>query len=184
MKQRPINLTERQIRAILDNNATQIRRAIVPVPHHFVVQGLSDDKWYDADGVNPGKELRCPFGKPGEHLWVREEWSTVSHNGVTSIIYAADDKPEHVLIEWKSAGHMARCYARIVLKVVSVRAERLKCAKLGDFNKEGFNPQFSWTALAIRELDRTSPVPCNMETWTWVAEVERVIDNPSGLGSL
>jgi hypothetical protein len=50
---------------------------VEPQPKHRLVEGLAhvthgmdpaDDGavWYDADGINPGEEVRCRYGKPGD----------------------------------------------------------------------------------------------------------------------
>jgi hypothetical protein len=73
------------VRAILEGRKTQTRRVVKPQPvgKQRVVEGLAhvtrgmnpaDDGsvWYVGDCADPGTEIRCPFGVPGDGLWVRE----------------------------------------------------------------------------------------------------------------
>lgn len=73
MKERPILFNGEMVRAILDGRKTQTRRAVKP-------QGavLTDDMARSM-GVRPPEDqnmpvVKCPFGQPGDRLWVRENW--------------------------------------------------------------------------------------------------------------
>ncbi|WP_395406263.1 hypothetical protein ACHMW6_06220 [Pseudoduganella sp. UC29_106] len=91
MKERPILFSGHMIRALLSGSKTQTRRVVKhqPSDHHWqclpgyeLLAGLSE--YSDAMGVafhhtipqNPATDsdrpVMCPFGKPGDRLWVRE----------------------------------------------------------------------------------------------------------------
>jgi hypothetical protein len=85
MKERPILFSSPMVRAILDSRKTQTRRAVKPQP---IVHTNGSIEWHsprydNGDGVNYFHtfELQglmkdwvktCPYGVPGDRLWVRE----------------------------------------------------------------------------------------------------------------
>ena len=82
MRERPILFNDAMVRAILDGAKTQTRRPLLvggaPV-HHARTEGgwkrldPRDDSWvYLVERDVRGGVVRCPFGAPGDVLWVRE----------------------------------------------------------------------------------------------------------------
>lgn len=59
MKTRPMLYSGPMVRAILAGTKTQTRRVVKPAPR-------------TVDGVPDWKSVRCPYGQPGDRLWVRE----------------------------------------------------------------------------------------------------------------
>jgi hypothetical protein len=89
VKERPILFSGPMVCAILEGRKTQTRRAINPQPrvghvispdwgtspdgHQFGEPGLWLENGPDyPDGAED--ERRCPYGMPGDRLWVRETW--------------------------------------------------------------------------------------------------------------
>ena len=66
--ERPILFNGDMVRAILAGAKTQTRRAVKPQPR--IVDGVPD--W---------KSVRCPYGQPGDRLWVREAWTRGEDEG-------------------------------------------------------------------------------------------------------
>nr|WP_222935099.1 hypothetical protein [Pseudomonas fluorescens] len=78
------------VRAILEGRKTVTRRVCKPQPsanaHTTCASGNPMGAWWET-----GKDIiRCPYGKPGERLWVRETWSDVNLQGAPGIAYRAD----------------------------------------------------------------------------------------------
>ncbi|WP_147694462.1 hypothetical protein [Vogesella mureinivorans] len=80
MKERPILFSGAMIRAILAGQKTQTRRAAKPVKHpdlgHICTPGalvLEREPQHVIDRA-------CPYGRPGDRLWVRETWGVISHS--------------------------------------------------------------------------------------------------------
>lgn len=74
MKERPILFSAPMVRALLDGSKTQTRRVVKPQPKMYEpgqCVGVSDM-------INDA--LVCPYGQPGDRLWVRETWGVVSND--------------------------------------------------------------------------------------------------------
>ena len=108
MRARSILFSGPMVRALLDGRKTQTRR------------------------VNRGGF--CPFGGPGDLLWVRETWSVphrYDHVGPSNIPtidvrthYAATENRGDLL--WRPSIHMPRWASRLTLKVTDVRVQRVQ----------------------------------------------------------
>lgn len=144
MKERPIIFSGLMVRAILDGRKTQTRRVL---PHGK----------YRLDLVAPadGGPSRCPFGQPGDRLWVREAHAVVPRTayarseGVEQVLRPDDDHDACVFREgwersrpgrWRPSIHMPRWASRISLEIVGVRVERLKDISEDDAMAEGIQP--------------------------------------------
>lgn len=96
MNEHPILFSGAMVKAILEGRKTQTRRIVKPQPTHEIVRGRQERlgercKWYDADCINPGIEIRCPFGALGDRLWVRETWAQKACNSAQEpLAYKAD----------------------------------------------------------------------------------------------
>lgn len=140
MKARPILFSGPMVRALLEGRKTQTRRAVKPQPqgHHWMrVPGYqfhvklltgADSCWARfAHSIpqNPewdwDKDARCPYGKPGDLLWVRETWAPAT-NG-RGALFRADAES---LIRWRPSIHMPRWASRLTLRITDVRVQRLQ----------------------------------------------------------
>ncbi|AWL29364.1 hypothetical protein DJ533_12680 [Acinetobacter defluvii] len=96
MKERPILFSAPMVTAILESRKTQTRRVINPQPEGKTLQSNLDGKWLSKkfNGLLLPKiedlPIHCPYGKIGDHLWVRETWSTVNLYGEIALAYKAD----------------------------------------------------------------------------------------------
>lgn len=126
MKEIPILFNGEMVRAILDGRKTQTRRVV------------------KQRGDCSGSMEQCPYGQPGDRLWVRETWacSHLYDQFPPRLIpldarfaYAAT---EHIggLIKRPSI-HMPRWASRITLEIESVRVERVQEITRGDAMEEG-----------------------------------------------
>jgi len=77
------------VRAILDGRKTVTRRVVKPQPL-WVADPSVPFKTHDAD---PKGIIYCPYGKPGDRLWVREAWQYYDWNkeGEPCIRFASDN---------------------------------------------------------------------------------------------
>lgn len=77
----------------------------------------------------------CPYGQPGDRLWVRETWQmNVPPSGV---LYRADPVSAYDDGPWKSPIFMKRSDSRITLEVTGIRVERVQDISEEDAGFEG-----------------------------------------------
>jgi hypothetical protein len=153
MKERPILFSAPMVRAILAGTKTQTRRVVKPQPdndpakHHPIepyTNGRGNWNWVlAATGHGTGDPFPCPYGQPGDQLWVREAWSThacfdaIPPRDLTtrSIAYAADGPIKTGKL--RPGMFMPRWASRITLEVTGVRVERLQDISEADARAEG-----------------------------------------------
>ncbi|WP_081046578.1 hypothetical protein [Xanthomonas translucens] len=149
MKERPILFNGAMVRAILSGAKTQTRRAVKPQPsndparHHPIApyhNGSGAWNWVlAATGHGCGDPFACPFGQPGDRLWVREPWRTTGDDGRADKIpprdlqrhavwFDADGNApaDHCVGKPRRSFHMPRWACRLVLEISAVRVERLQ----------------------------------------------------------
>ncbi|EPH1852755.1 hypothetical protein ACJJBP_22785 [Pseudomonas aeruginosa] len=90
MKERPILFTGPMVRAILEGRKTVTRRVVTPQPDFLgsMVDPNTPFKTLDA-GLHA--RIKCPYGEPGDRLWVRETWTDVNMCGAPALAYRADE---------------------------------------------------------------------------------------------
>lgn len=155
VKESPILFSAAMVRALLADKKTQTRRVVKPQPIAPLSCDLLTGEWvyslHDDDA-----SWRCPYGQPGDRLWVRETWCQPCYSGSGfnhpsykyDALYAADDGRErHTLsgnwtqnnrdFKWRPSIHMPRLFSRITLEIVSVRVERLQDISEADALAEG-----------------------------------------------
>lgn len=165
--ERPIIFDTEMVRAILDNRKTQTRRIIKPkpepremigAPKSFLAFGYDSTpnsrKCHPAFGfVTENEYFKCPYGKPGDLLYVRETFFNIAiftsclqvrfedvydYGSGERIIYKADNHPIiDFNYKWKPSIHMPKKYARIWLKIKDIRVERVQNISKEDAKYEG-----------------------------------------------
>ena len=89
MKERPILFSDPMVRAILDGTKTQTRRVVnLPFePRGSWIEGGGEisvcripdiERIAHPDPNSQWARVRCPYGVPGDRLWVREAWASVA----------------------------------------------------------------------------------------------------------
>jgi hypothetical protein len=214
--EKPILMSAPMVKVTLADIKTHTRRPVKPQPddHHWqrfesyqrkiklieCSDGIhlknchSIDDNYQSDWV-----AKCPYGKPGEYLWVRESWAApVRFDHIPprdipvgyQIDYLADDKkadPDRG--RTRPSIHMPRIFSRILLKIVSVKIERIQDISPEDCLKEGvFHETFTHEGkeeiiVRFQELWESingNPKPVKPDySWgsncyVWIIEFERV----------
>jgi hypothetical protein len=141
MKTRPILFSAPMVRALLDGRKTQTRRIVKPQPTY---QGFDGPPTYDSFGefsYPAQRGVKCPYGIPGDRLWVRETWRDdllPPHYRHIGYLYRADpDEKDDKERPWRPSIFMPRAASRITLEIVSVRVERLREISHEDAMGEG-----------------------------------------------
>lgn len=117
MKFIPILFSTEMVKAILDGRKTMTRMV---VKHKALLSCLNNPSEQGIDGP----ELICPYGQPGDVLWVRERWNhIVNEFGEHIGFYHSTDTDLND--KWRPSIHMPKAACRLFLKVKSVRVERL-----------------------------------------------------------
>lgn len=170
MKERPILFSAPMVRALLDGSKTQTRRVCKPAEAAGLtyVTGIQDPSDFGQRPLEvPGSgwfgdeegdvQFRCPYGKPGDRLWVRETFQPLWAEGVEresqtdwktgkgyAVSYPATDGVQEFMDgddnlrdTCKPSIHMPRWASRILLEIVSVRVERLQDISDQDAIAEG-----------------------------------------------
>ena len=143
MKEHPILFNEAMIRAILDDRKTQTRRPVKPQPRGVIEN--SGGEWVD-EYHNNG--WRCPFGYPGDRLWVRETFWVTRNKHPRSVIYRADGDDG---FSWRPSIHMPRWASRLTLEVTDVRVERVQDINSDCIADEGYASDCGCTYCAENE---------------------------------
>jgi hypothetical protein len=202
VRERPILFSGEMVRAILDGRKTQTRRVVLPQPiknpggkyePSDPVEGM-DGKWHFMSGVvsYAHNDVRCPFGQPGDRLWVRETFWTDDHAPFAPAVYHADsDWNPGWERRWRSPIHMPRCLSRITLEVTGVRVERVQEISEDDAKAEGvlecarrvagFDTGCASHVCGFRQLwsslNEKRGYGWDVRPWVWVIEFKRVEDS-------
>ena len=180
MTERGILFNGTMVRALLDGSKTQTRRVVKPQPY----EGGRPEHW----SISELSQF-CPYGQPGDRLWVRETFAYLGTNKRGPHAYCADtDDGERIRVDapWKPSIHMPRAASRILLEIVSVRVERLNEISEGDAQAEGwqYRPDVSddpdvhtdaardWYSDLWEQINGAGSWDTN--PWVWVIEFKRV----------
>lgn len=202
MKERPILFSGPMVRALLAGTKTQTRRVVKPQPapdqQPRTVIGSSGFVYVmDNAPLLSYPEVRrvrwdCPYGQPGDRLWVRETWHDASSALHSCALYRADGG-EIYGGKWAPSIHMPRWASRITLEITGVRVERLQDISEADARSEGCTQNhngYFWggphqtggmkqmaTALqAYQDLWESinGPGSWDANPWVWVLEFRRI----------
>ena len=107
MNEKPILFSTEMVKAILDGRKTQTRR-VIPRAGGDCLGYITDRDayWFELDlrtaanGPETSIEAKCPYGRPGDLLWVRETWKPGAwrDDGRIAIDYKAS--PELTKTPW------------------------------------------------------------------------------------
>lgn len=201
------------VQAILAGRKTQTRRVVkgfdhvksenllfsaAVVPKFQFKHKLTNYEWY----------INCPYGKPGDVLWVRETWArAIGSEQVTTsekataveisperfIVFKADSKeqthPEHPewgKKRWKPSIHMPKDAARIWLRITRVRVERLQSITEQGAISEGIHQTFiadkrsdcAWKNYLNNGHGSLQPVQSFESLWQSINGSDSWKDNP------
>ncbi|HHS9827738.1 hypothetical protein H8L55_15300 [Klebsiella quasipneumoniae] len=168
MKERGMIFNGEMVRAILDGRKTQTRRimTVQSESSEFGLRYIAESSlakevgmyfWSQSDACGMkarSKPFACPYGKPGDRIWVREAFRVHSRaTDVATLVYKASERnswteqthrvpvavcnkpatPE----KWTPSLHMPRWASRILLEITDVRVERLNAISQEDAQAEG-----------------------------------------------
>lgn len=215
-RERPILFAGRLVRAILDGRKTQTRRIVGDVNAHpdawasvslgslsFMAKHTARGKFgatftSHRDAIEAGSihvcPVSCPYGVPGDRLWVRETWLYVGPGSGSEIdgpieqARRCNQKPENVWyradgerdLRWRPSIFMPRWASRLTLEVTEIRVQRLQDITDEDVIAEGVvvpessgNSLRDWFACGWDELNEER-APWSSNPWVWVINFRRL----------
>lgn len=215
-KEIPILFSGPMVTDILEGRKTQTRRVVkfhktlddcLDLEIGSVQSQLTLDRMQSGykEGVRPVFEVdedgetafsvKCPYGQPGDLLWVRE---SIERRPITNVITGAEEDiwggaysadGAHILtkegfeIVWEykrnkvPSIHMQKNIARIWLEVVSVRVERLQEISESDAISEGIKDCNNAGSFRAKFADLWESIngieSWDLNTWVWVVEFRK-----------
>ena len=195
MKERPIIFSGESVRQILVGSKTQTRRVIKPQPYiddcrnfYQPLKKREQKKFarHGLGGHNYGQTIdgkpclwhfvtECPYGRPGDRLWVREaynldfcdEWLYKASCG-SAIDAGYSREPK-----WKPPLYMPRKVSRLTLEIVAVKVEQLQQISDEDSSKEcGFSVRefkIIWDGINEKKGFGWDTNP-----WVWAIEFQEI----------
>ncbi len=179
MKEHPIIFSADMVKAILEDRKTQTRRVIKPQPPEDAAK-----VFYWWHGSMPKEQcassgcyywyprglasIDCPYGEPGDRLWVKETFQIVMPWGSVDDEWIGDDimevdgplgsvKPEQIgywwnivykaqddiCSWWRPSIFMPRWASRITLEIVNIRVQRIQEINGDECMLEGIQVKWS-----------------------------------------
>lgn len=150
MRERPILMSAPMVLATLEDRKSQTRRVVKHQP--FYDQGsllfhMKGSKWQSG---SIGAAAFCPYGKPGDRLYVREKFKRLGFDasaGLRVLCGYQDSSERWVQVpsrddvflkpNWIPSIHMPRWASRITLEITDVRVQRLQDISEEDAIAEG-----------------------------------------------
>jgi hypothetical protein len=212
MKERPILFSGEMVSAILDGRKTQTR-LVVDWKKVARESGCTRGRlawsellqgWAVFDGNGPADmcAVTCPYGQPGDRLWVLETWRECDDQYIgTCIEYRADGariKPEFKSHEtgwkcqenstasdahkWRPSIFMPRFSSRITLEITRVRVERVQDISDDDSLSEGVDRTNTSIPGYARErfkrlwdsINATRGYGWDANPWVWAIEFKKL----------
>jgi len=168
MTERPILFSGEMVRAILNGRKTQTRRVVIRVNGLGKVSDFGrsampgETRWEMRDSHAMWNDLahrslleRCPYGIPGDLLWVKEGYQIIADDQDDRVQFRYAASPDsvytgylsdHDLGLWRKRKYpyrnspgrfMYRSLARILLEVTDIRVERVQDISEDDAVNEG-----------------------------------------------
>lgn len=178
MKSRPILFSGPMVRALLDGTKTQTRRVVKPdycQATEFKTIDELGNAWF-LSGFD-GYPFKCPYGQPGDRLWVRETFRLFD-SSVECACYEEcrcskwHGKPVYRATNegadgsWKPSIFMPRAASRITLEITSIRVERLNGISDKDAIAEGIRTSDGAWMSYSKDYNRcVSPVTSYRTLW-------------------
>lgn len=206
MMERPILFSAPMVRALVAGTKAQTRRPVKGAPDDWApmqpqafwptVIDRHGDEQPGPEAYGAGNEdgdwwITCPYGQPGDRLWVREAWARDAEDGAyfyradVGTGNEADDWQRNIDdgasgYRWRPSIHMPRAASRITLEVTGVRVERLHAISRGDAMAEGCpfanmaagpTPR-DWYCGLWEQIN--GPGSWDANPWVWVVEFRRI----------
>lgn len=176
----PICLPSETVRSLLNGTVSQLRFPVQGNPRFAYAcvdaRGELNGDFFVSmpSDATIGMTCRCPFGNPGDVLWVREDWTQVPDGSFCYRVRGSDDDAQDADTAWNGAASMPRSASRLQLAVQSRGVVRLHAMTGNDARAQGYVSVPGKIALnSFREAwDATYPnSPWRQNPWVWTLKV-------------
>jgi len=203
MRELPILFNGEMVCATLDGRKTQTRRVVKPQPTSALKSGL-DGHWLTFvpnDEPDDDYLWHCPYGQPGDRLWVRETHQYCAYGPLfiqpamkyraDKLVVFRDDFPDAITVyngsmdhPWRPSTQMPRWASRLTLEVVSVRIERVQDISEDDARAEGVKAYGGMSSAGRKHymsfsilwdsINGKGDYSWDKNPWVWVVEFKRI----------
>jgi len=200
MKSTPILFKPEAIPLVMSGAKPVTRRVINPQPKGWKPVVEADGitwSWCQHGDMDYSKRIRCPYGRSGDKLWVKESWRgwlagpfpciEYRHGGdeyganLPRPGYNADHPAFCSKPKWRGPLFMPKWASRITLEIINVSAERLQDISEKDCEYElGVKPNSLGNAAygTFRDLwdqiNAKRGYPFSDNVWVWRIEIKRI----------
>lgn len=179
-RERPIIMGAESVKAILAGIKTETRRALTFQPGPSMVYAgpwvIDGEQQYTQSGHLPPFHLfrnlfheyrwRCPYGEPGDRLWVKEAhylnpWilndPRMGAETPGAVLYRADGGHDEITAKraWRSPMFMPRWASRLTLAITGIRAERVQAIDTAGLRAEGMRSTLDYGPILYDMYART-----------------------------
>ncbi len=176
------------VKAILEGRKTKTRRVITPDFTRPILEITEKNGLWKFEGDAPTnyggevqmndwtREQRCPYGKPGDRLWVKETFHPMPHLNSKAYFRATDPL---VGGKWTPSIYMPRSLSRIDLEVTRVDVERLREMSNEDAQAEGIQVSMDEHSVNLfadlwDSINAKRGYGWENNPWVWVIEFEKL----------
>jgi len=211
MIERPILFSTSMVKKILSDEKTQTRRILLvpwkgnkktlPYEPYFIEEdGIMyfQDEYGDYHKVKDA--YKCPYGRCGDLLWVKETWriwESATFGSISGepldpdiikgslknfeeeflksrpIEYLADTNEEG---PWRSSIFMPKWASRIKLRITDVDVQKINDITDNDVCAEGFDSRDEFIKL-WNNINEKSGYTFEKNNWVWVIKFKRILNN-------
>lgn len=140
--------------------------------------------------AGPIRSDNCPFGQPGDRLWVKETFckyypsetwpepkALYRADGITLCATDSEGKKQR----WTPSIHMPRTLSRITLEITNIHVERVRDISEEDVQAEGFSDRpasnnkfrIAWDLLYWKR-----GLGWDVNPWVWVVTLKMLEEQP------
>jgi len=164
------------VKAILEGRKTQTWR-VIKEPFKSWIETATNQEWFKTI------PSQCPYGQPGDKLWVRETFKAFDDGDIffkeyfgNTVPVHGDDNPNNW--KWTPSIFMPQWASRITLEIINVRIEQVQDISLYDINWEGIDsagmPLINDAKGKFQKLwnsiNKKSPKRWEDNPWVWIIE--------------
>jgi len=219
-KTKPMIFNGEMVRAILEERKTQTRRVIKPQIDWLMKypKSVNVEKWVNhqnntwwgmpnhIEDSDPSPAhfciVKCPYGRPGDQLWVRETFQYLNFFKYNGIGYRADgglkefqkdfiqfpsslvdiDDLVYNDTPWRPSIYMPRWASRIDLEITNVRVERVQGIPIDNITDEGVGiPDWDTADVLLAKwiklwdsINAKRGYSWDVNPWVWVINFRKV----------